>query len=66
MKTTNEACTEYNHEEFMRAAAVARIAVQLARGTTAGPEAFLGEAWDLVDNAIELRREVLASGITLK
>ena len=62
-----EPSLEYDYKEFMRAAAVARIAVELAKlDPESDPLAMLGDAWDLVDHAIELRREVLASGVPLQ
>ncbi len=66
-KETEAMAFEYDHEEFMRAATVAHLAVRLARlnGHTEA-EAEVGQAWDLIDGAIELRREVLASDIPLK
>lgn len=64
--TMSTKIAEWNHEEFMRAAAVARIAVELAVFENTDPEVELGPAWDLVDKAIQLRREVLGAGIPLK
>ena len=64
--TMNKPWIEWPHDEFMRAAAVANIAVDLAKLHGTEPETEIGAAWDLVDNALDLRRDVRRLGIPLK